>query len=99
MWRSISPSSAEIVLALLGRGQHGGERQAQRDPSRTSSDDRGPAPRGRLFAPSDRRWHPFIDRHLDLSETSGDVAASCHVAPRSYPWVQAHRPTPLAAEL
>jgi hypothetical protein len=75
MGRSISPSSAEIVLALLGRGQHGGERQAQRDPSRTSSDDRGPAPGGRLFAPSDRRWRPFIDRHLDLNDTSGDVAA------------------------
>jgi hypothetical protein len=60
MWRSISPSSAEIVLALLGRGQPGGERQAQRDPFAHSSEDRGPAPGGRLFAPSDRRWQPFI---------------------------------------
>jgi hypothetical protein len=48
-------------------------------PSRTSSDDRGPAPRGRPFGPSGRRWHPFIDRHLDLSEMSGDF---CSVPPR-----------------
>jgi hypothetical protein len=44
MWCSISPSSVEIVLVLLGPGQHGGERQALGDPSRTSSDVETPKP-------------------------------------------------------